>query len=464
MMLPTTPPSKNKSGSSFRDPSGFIFIDNGILYRQINKVYKENYQLLIDSGLYKKLVDKKLLIAHQEQIGHPAITDDAYKIIEPKQIPFISYPYEWSFSQLKDAALATLKIQQIAMKFGMSLKDASAYNIQFYQGRPIFIDTLSFEKLSIDNPWVAYKQFCQHFLAPLALISHKDIRLGQLSRLFIDGLPLDLTSKLLPTTTKINFSLLAHIHLHAKSQSHFADKAIKPNQKKMSPRALEALIDNLTNTIKNIKSPHTETEWGDYYTFTNYSEAALNNKKNTIKEFLAEAEPKTVWDLGANNGLFSRLASNQGIDTIAFDIDLVAVEKNYHTIHKNKEKNILSLFSDLTNPSPNLGWANEERDSLVKRGPADMIMALALIHHLAISNNLPFSNIAKFFSQLGKWLIIEFVPKKDSKVQKLLATREDIFTNYSQIDFEQEFGQYFNIKQTKKISESARTLYLMSKK
>ena len=179
---------------------------------------------------------------------------------------------------------------------------------------------------------------------------------------------------------------------------------------------------------------------------------------------MKQAEPQKVWDLGANNGLFSRLASDQCIDTVAFDIDFMAIENNYHTILKNKEKNILSLFSDLINPSPNLGWAEEERDSLSKRGPVDMVMALALIHHLAISNNLPFDNVAKFFSQLGKWLIIEYIPKDDSKVQKLLSSREDIFDYYTDNNFEQIFSKYFIIKDKQAVEDSKRVLYLMANK
>ena len=455
---------QNKLGSSFRDPSGFIFKDNGILYRQINKSYRENYRLLMNSGLYKKLAEEKLLIPHQEKDGYPISDKNGYKIIEPNEVPFVSYPYEWCFSQLKDAALLTLKIQKIAMAHKMSLKDASAYNIQFYEGKAIFIDTLSFEKLKFDKPWVAYKQFCQHFLAPLALMSYLDMRMGQMLRIFIDGLPLDLTSKLLPIKSKLNFSLLTHIYLHAKTQAHYADKPININQKKMSAHGLFAIIDSLESAVKKIKSPHNETEWRNYYTFTNYSETALNSKKNIIKNFLKQAEPRKVWDLGANNGLFSRLASDQCIDTVAFDIDFMAIEKNYHTILINKEKNILSLFSDLINPSPNLGWAEEERDSLLKRGPVDMVMALALIHHLAIFNNLPFDNLAKFFSQLGKWLIIEFVPKEDSKVQKLLLSREDIFEHYTEDDFEQDFGKYLIIKDKQAVVDSKRILYLMAKK
>jgi len=454
---------KQQNKSSFRDPSGFMFKEKNKLLRQINLSYQDDYTQLMKSGLYQQLVKQNLIIPHTE-IDYPQKNSEAYKIIAPQFIPFISYPYEWCFGQLKTVALTTLKIQKIALDFDMSLKDASAFNIQFYKGQAVLIDTLSFELHKKGQPWVAYKQFCQHFLAPLSLMVYKDLKLNQLSRLFIDGIPLDLASRLLPKKTKLKFSLLTHIHLHAHSQKHFANKQIDKSKKQFSKKTLLALIDNLESTVKNLSLPKLQTEWEKYYTFTNYSDTAFINKQKKIQKWLNKTKAQSVWDLGANTGLFSRLASQQNINTVSFDIDLLAVEKNYQDQIKNKEKNILPLFCDLTNPSPNLGWAHEERDSLQKRGPADVIMALALIHHLAISNNLPFYNIAEYFAKLGNWLIIEFVPKNDSKVQKLLSTRQDIFTKYTEDDFEKSFSIFFDIQEKISINKSVRILYLMKNK
>ena len=206
------------------------------------------------------------------------------------------------------------------------------------------------------------------------------------------------------------------------------------------------------------------TEWGDYYTFTNYNDAAFANKRKIIEKFLDKCQPKSVWDLGANNGLFSRIASDRQINTIAFDIDPAAVEANYHQVKQNHEQYMLPALMDLTNPSPALGWAHRERDSLEQRGPAHTIMALALVHHLAISNNLPLQTIADYFSRLGQYLIIEFVPKGDSQVDKLLATRQDIFPDYTESGFEAAFGQIYKIIDKQKLKDSHRSLYLMKVK
>ncbi len=392
------------------------------------------------------------------------ISDRVYKTIEPELIPFISYPYEWCFSQLKNAALTTLEIQKTALNFGMSLKDSSAYNIQFRKGKPIFIDTLSFEKYSEGQLWVAYRQFCQHFLAPLALMSYKDIRLNQLLRVYIDGVPLDLASSLLPNRTRFSFSILSHVHLHAKSQKYFSNKSVTVNSQKMSRSSFLGIINSLETAVRKLKWQPNDTEWADYYQDTNYTSKVFERKKQIIVEFLDIIKPKNIWDIGANTGIFSRIAGNRKIQTISFDIDPAAVEKNYLDSLKKKETDILPLLLDLTNPSSGIGWENQERMSLLERGPVEAVFALALIHHLAISNNLPLSKIAEFFAKICNYLIIEFIPKKDTQVQRLLSTREDIFPNYTQDAFENKFEQYFKIKKSIKIKDTYRILYLMEKR
>jgi hypothetical protein len=456
--------AESRHAGSFRDPSGFIFSRDGKLYRQLNNYYKKEYDHLMDSGLYKELANRGWIVTHKE-VDVQASAADAYKIIQPQKIDFVSYPYEWSFSQLKDAALLTLNIQQLAMEYGMGLKDASAYNIQFHNGKPVFIDTLSFEILDKPKPWVAYRQYCQHFLAPLALMAQTDIALSKLLRDYIDGIPLELAAKLLPRRSKFSFGTAAHIHVHARSQKRYASSAKKSvKEKTISQNALTGIINSLMNTTKKLNWKPDKTEWGEYYTFTNYNDKSFKNKKKIIDGFIAKTKPKSVWDLGANNGLFSRIASDKGISAVAFDIDPVAVEANYIKAKESDEKNILPILMDLTNPSPSLGWAHAERDSMEQRGPTDMVFALALIHHLAISNNLPLESVAVYFAKLSRYLVIEFVPKGDSQVDKLLATREDIFPDYTETGFEKAFEKSYKILEKAKVGDSKRTLYLMKKK
>ena len=451
---------------SFRDPNGFLFFREGSIYRQVNGLYQNHYDHLLKSGLYQSLVDAGLLIAHTEASLNLARSDDAYKIIQPEVVPFISYPYEWSFSQLKAAALATLEIQKRALTFGMSLKDSSAYNIQFMKGKPVLIDTLSFEIYQEGLPWVAYRQFCQHFLAPLALASYRDIRLNQLLRVYIDGIPLDLAASLLPFRSHFKLPLLLHIHLHARSQQHFSDKVVDRDKArgKVSRQSLLGLMDNLESAVKKLQWSPQGTDWADYYQDDSYDSVGIEHKKQLVADFLDEAAPQTVWDLGGNVGLFSRIAADRGIQTISWDMDPGCVDINYRQVVSNGEINLLPLVLDLTNPSPPIGWENRERMSILERGPADTVLALALVHHLAISNNVPLDRIADFLARLCSWLIIEFIPKDDPKVQRLLSTREDIFPNYTRPGFENEFSRLFAIKRSEQIQNSQRTLYLMERR
>ncbi len=450
---------------SFRDPSGLVFYHEETCYRGINPSYKENYDYLIESGLYEKLTNEKLLIPHETADADYFQSLNNFLTIKPKLIPFVSYPYEWCFSQLKHAAQATLTIMKHALNHGMILKDANAYNIQFYQGQPILIDTLSFEKYQQGRPWVGYKQFCENFLGPLALMDFKDIRLSSLLREHINGIPLDLVSSLLPTRTYLKFHLITHIHLHARYQNNYAKKtSLASSSKSMSKHSLLGLVDSLESAINELNWKPQKSEWANYYNECSHVPTFLDEKINLITDYLDFLKPKAVWDLGANTGVFSRIASNRGVSTVSMDIDPSCVEINYLQAVEKKEKNLLPLWVDLNNPSPGIGWNNKERMSFQGRGPVDTIFALALIHHLAISNNVPLNKVAHFFSNICQSLVIEFIPKSDLMVQKLLTSREDIFPDYTQVLFEKEFRRFFNIIKTEEISNSNRILYLMKNK
>jgi hypothetical protein len=450
--------------ASFRDPAGFIFEHEGVLYRQVNPVGRAHFDQLLNSGLYASLTAAGDLVRHDTVDTALSPDGAASLVIRPARVGFISYPYEWSFGQLKDAALLTLRLQKAAVQHGMSLKDATAYNVAFENGRPIWIDTLSFEPLTPGRPWVAYRQFCQFFLAPLALASYVDVRLLQLLRVHLDGVPLDLASQLLPARTRLRPGLLTHVHLHAAAERHMAGRTSRPTSRRtpsMTATAAAGVLDSLERTVKGLTWKPAATTWGDYYEGTNYTDAAFGHKKAIVDGAIERIAPASVWDLGANDGTFSRLASKRGIPTIAFDIDPVAVEKNYQRIVHQRERNLLPLLLDLTNPSPRSGWAHEERDSFADRGPVDLALALALVHHLAIGHNVPLARVAAFLARLARALVVEFVPKEDSQLQRMLATREDVFGEYSQAGFEAAFSCCFTIEQSLPVRDTLRTIYVM---
>lgn len=452
---------------SFRDPAGFVFEREGVLYRQINKDGVVDYEAFIQSGLYQQLVDEGLIVQHQEVPVFDGLEPDdrRYKIIRPERMPFISYPYEWSFSQLKAAALLTLRLQKLALSHGMILKDASAFNIQFIGRRPIFIDSLSFKVYEAGRPWEAYKQFCEHFVTTLTLASYGTPDAIKTLRVFLDGIPLGVAATWLPKRAKRRWGTLSHIYLHAASQRRYDDNAAKSAAKprRVSSMALNGLLASLENTVRKLKAPKRQTEWGDYYNDTNYSPAAFKAKQKIVAELLSDVKPrpKLAWDMGANDGTFSQLAATAGAYTVAFDIDPNAVERNYLTARDQQvDGRLLPLTQDLANASPALGWAHSERLSLESRGPADVVIALALVHHLAIGNTLPFGSIADFFAKISKHLIIEFVPREDSKVQLLLRRRIQQFPNYSIENFEAAFEVKFMRLKRRPIPGSQRVIYL----
>lgn len=451
------------SQASFRDPAGFMYKDErGILLRQVNEVGAADYDLFVSSGLYDTLAAKRMLVRHKVMPGVQA--KGVHTTLRPDVVPFISYPFEWSFSQLKDAALLTLNIQKQALKHGMSLKDASAYNVQFVDGRPLFIDTLSFETYKPGTAWAAYRQFCQHFLAPLALMAYTDINLSQLLRVHLDGIPLELTAKLLPRRARLKLSLVIHLVLHARAQRTKAADHKRPTAV-VSRSSLDAIIDSLERTIRKLQPRSDSSEWGDYYkNNTNYSAKAADAKAKVIVDMVKPLKAKSVLDLGGNNGEYSRPLNKLGLTAVCTDIDPNAVEANYRHVRLHKETQMLPLLVDLTNPGGNLGWQNNERQPIHERLQTTVVMALAIVHHLAISNNLPLGNIAEYFAKFGPYLIIEFVPKADSQVQKLLSTRPDIFPDYNEEGLKQAFSHYYKLQKEVKIKGTKRTLYLFKTK
>ena len=452
---------------SFRDPSGFLYSADGELYRQVNPQYRRQYDHLCGSGLLSELFKDRLLVEHEETGMALAATPEAYKVLKPAPLPFVSYPFEWSFGQLKAAALLTLRILKRALNHNMVLKDASAYNVQFLGARPLFIDTLSFDNYEEGAPWVAYRQFCQHFLAPLALMAYVDSRLSQLYQTNIDGIPLDLTNAMLPLRAKLRPSIATHISLHARAQQRYG-KANNPNigKTRATPRVsrlgFEGVIRNLEKAVAKLSWRLPDTEWADYYSNTNYHEEAMGSKRRLVGEFLSTIGNRPlIIDMGSNTGEFSTIAAQHADYVVSMDIDPVAVETHFRDLSEANRGYILPLWVDLTVPSPGIGWANEERLSLQDRSSRSTVLALALVHHLAISNNVPLSRIADFFSPYAKDLIIEFVPKSDSQVERLLATREDVFPNYTRARFEKDFSRRFEIRRSEHIVGSERTLYLM---
>ena len=450
-----------KHPSSYRDPSGYIFSHKGEIYRQVNQSFKADFDFFISSGLYEALVQENLLIPHQ--VIDQNLTSDNFwhTTIKPEKIGFISYPYEWPFSMLKDAALLTLKLALKALEYGMILKDASPYNVQFHQGKVVFIDSLSFEKYNEGDPWIAYRQFCENFIAPLALMHNRSLPMQQLLLAFPDGIPLSYARSLLSFKSRCNIHLYLHVHLHA---SYAGKSSAQQKKTVLSKQKLINLLNSLLTLVTSFSFEKFENVWGKYYEEAETRPNYITAKKGIIRDWLSSLPGfNTVLDAGGNNGEFSKLAAQHASQVICADGEHFAINRLYNDIKLDSTTNILPLCIDLTNPTPAIGVNNQERASFFARTNVDLVMGLALIHHLCIGRNIPFDLVAKMFAQLGRLLIIEFVDKEDEKVKIILQQKKDIYPWYTQQNFEQVFATRFKLVQKQALSSSPRTLYLMER-
>ena len=464
---PAVAPEATRDPGSFRDPSGFVFWRGGRPYRQIQSRFATEWDAFAGSPLERRLIERGRLLPYEPAPLELAQGAGAHAVIAPERIDFVSYPYEWTFGELKDAALLTLDAELDALADGWTLRDASAFNVQFRDGRPVLIDSLSFEPHEDGVPWVAYRQFCEHFLAPLALMARVDVRFGNLLRTEIDGIPLDLAASLLPSRTRLNFGLLSHVHLHARSQRRHAaneDEGVAARGARIARSRLIGLIGNLRSTVKGLDWTPAGTEWSDYADHTSYGDAATASKAGLVEAFVREVAGPRAWDLGANTGRYSRIAADAGKRVLAFDIDPAAAEQHYRALKGEGRTDILPLVQDVANPSPGLGWAGRERRSLLERADPDVILALALVHHLAISRNVPLPMLLGLFADLAPWAVVEFVPREDPMVRRLLAARRDVFDDYTIDGFRAAAAGRFEIAREESIAESPRTLFLLRRR
>lgn len=449
--------------SSYRDPSGFVFTKNGTVYRQVNQVFREQFDHFIKSGCYDHLVKKNLLVSHTIVNDVTTGAGEPYLVLRPDQIPFISYTYEWCFSMLKDAALLTLDLLKEGLNYGVILKDATFFNIQWKDSKLVWIDTLSFEKYDETKPWIAYRQFCECFLGPLLISHYSKQDLCKILLAYPDGIPLGVIKSLLPKKSRFSLHIQLHIHFHHKMAVKSTGKV--QVAKPFSRKKLLNIIRSLEELVESLKTPATKTVWGEYYEEAELRDSYLNEKSKLISSFCEVlTDVGTAIDIGGNRGEFSKILAQKGIQVVTTDADPLAISLLYDDVKNNKANHILPLLVDIANPSPAIGVNNTERSSFIERCNFDLVMALALIHHLCIGKNIPFSLVAEEFSKLGQYLLIEFVPKQDAKVQEMLAAKADIYNGYDQNGFESAFQEYYSILKQQTIGNTNRILYLMKKK
>jgi hypothetical protein len=456
-----TPPTRIEG--SFRDPAGQLFRSGKHLSRTVASWFEAEFQAFLDSGLYDELVADGLLIAHEELDPRTAPHACA-RYLRTTALPFVTYPWEWSASQLRAAADLTMELQLRALERSLSLRDASAFNVQFRGHRPVFVDTLSFGQSELDQPWPAYGQFCRHFLAPLALRTHVDSRLADLQQLHLDGIPLDLTARLLPQRTKLSPALGVHLHAHARATRKGAEQPEGHREVKVGPLALRGVAEQLQRAVRALTPPQQSSHWSDYeFELDHYDQEALDLKRSAIDGWASRLQPRRTIDLGSNRGGYSRLVAAHGNDVLAIDADHATVEQAACALAANPPSSgsVLAIRGDLLSPSPDIGWSNRERDALVRRTQGDLVLALALIHHVVITGEVPLDRAIAGIASHGRHLVIEWVPTDDPKVRQLLSTRPERIRGYDAPAFQAAMSQSGRVLEQVELGSTGRVLYLV---
>lgn len=459
-----------RDGGSFRDPSGYVFVDDGRVYRTVNKCAVDDYIASRDSATVTRLVETGLLIA-SEEVAPSAIRDvepNAEYLLEHPVVPFISYPYEWPFSALKDAALAHLDIHTALLKDNLTLSDASAYNMQFMHGRPIFIDRLSINRYEDGAFWTGHRQFCEQFANPLLLYSKLGVAYQPWFRGAQEGISSIDLARLIKWRHLFSPSVLTHVYLQAKLQSaslgKSTDELITAATKKLPKRSFQLMLESLKSWISGLqpfKSGY--SDWGDYSDTNTYDSREARRKAEFVARFCQETKADTLWDLGCNTGEYSEVAlDSETAFVVGFDFDDQALEKAYARLSK-QGRNFLALKMDACNPSPSQGWCEAERKGFHDRAGADAIIALAFEHHIAIGKNVGLDETIRWLTSLAPVGVIEFVPGEDPTVQRMLALRKNIFDDYSKSAFESRLAACGRIVASDVISATGRTLYWYDK-
>lgn len=449
---------------SFRDPSGHVYELDGRILRSVNPVAADSYRALRDSGLLAALSTQGLLLPAVECDPASVRLSDASPeyLLEHPRVPFISYPYEWCFAAHRAAALLHLDLHLAALAGGFTLSDASAYNVQFQGPRPVFIDLLSLRPYRPGEIWAGHRQFCMQFLNPLLLETKLGINPQAWFRGQPEGIdPVDL-AKLLRWRHLFSFTVFAHVVLQARFQA----KAVATDQRattslkraQLPAAAFKNMLLSLRSYIAGLDRPVARTVWADYAGNTSYSAQEAEQKRRLVGEMVAAVKPATLIDLGCNTGDYAALALASGAQgVIGFDFDLGALDQAFARATREK-LNFLPLWLDAANPSPDQGWGQRERKGFASRAKADGLLALALIHHLVIGRNIPMDDVVAWLIAMAPHGIIEFVPKGDPMVQRLLALREDIFPDYDEVAFRAAVERRARIRRAERLSEGGRLL------
>jgi hypothetical protein len=454
---------------SFRDRSGRVFEFDGRIYRALSATAIQEWNALAEKPFLKNALANGTIVRTTPSEPNDSLKSIAQAagfsaVLAHERMPLISWPYEWSFSMLRDAALLTLELMTEALADGAILKDATPFNIQFRGAAPVLIDTGSIVSLEPGRPWEGYRQFCQQFLYPLMLQAWKGIDFQSFLRGSLDGITPENFVRLLSLRDLLRRGALAHGWLHARLQRRTSagpQIAQSLQDSGFGKSMIQSNVRGLTRIVEGLSWKAAASTWSDYDHSSEPVQRDSAAKEQFIAGVCASGHWKTVWDLGCNQGRYSRIAAEQAELVVAVDSDHLTVDRLYRALQNEQNRKIVTLVMNLADPSPSQGWRGTERLSLERRSKPDLVFCLALIHHLVIGSNLLLPDVVEWLASLNAAIVIEFVDRTDAQVRCLLANRRDVFTDYSAEHFQNLLGRHFTITREQALPSGTRTLYFL---
>ena len=454
-------------GGSFRDPLSRVFVDDEVIWRGLTTDALEDYEALAASTFFAAALGRGDIVA-TERVDDAPLPGEWAAVLRHERIGVLSYPYEWSFEMLRDAARLQLTLTRQALAESLITKDASAYNVQFVGSKPVFIDVGSFEKLRAGEPWAGYRQFCELFLNPLYVQALRDVPFQPLLRGRLDGITPGVAAAIIGSGGHLHKGVFTHVRLHARAERKYADADRERDVRAELKRAgfgrtlIDAQLRNLEKAVDRLSWKQQDSTWSSYGERGHYSDRDLDAKSAFVAATVAGiGRPGVVLDVGANDGHFSRIALDAGAESaIAVDSDHLVVDRLYRQLREQGEPRILPLVVDLADPSPAIGWRSRERPSFVERVRPDLVLCLAVVHHLALTNNVPLDEIVAFLADFGALVVVEFPHRDDVMATRLLARkRSGLFDAYDLPTWERAVEQRFVIDERQTLPSGTRTIY-----
>lgn len=460
-------PKREFANGSFRDRSARVFYCDGLICRAIDASALEEWTWVSTRPFFQEAMNAGQIIRTSLASTEDCLLSNTAYVatLRHERVPLITWPYEWCFSMLRDAALLQLDLMDRSLKEGCILKDASAYNFQFWGTHPVLIDTPSIVRMDPGTPWEGYRQFCQMFLYPLMLQAWKGVHFQPWLRGSLEGIAPEQFARVLSWFDLFRSGAITHVWLHARLQA-VAETSVSTASSLQAHGFNKQMIQNnitgLTRLVNRLQWKAANSEWSDYDNVAGPVSRDGHDKEQFVEKVCVSGHWKTVWDLGCNQGRYSRIAAKHADVVVAMDADHLTIDRLYRSLRDENNRIIVPLVTDLTDPSPGLGWRGQERSPMSHRSRPDLVLCLALIHHLVIGRNLLLSDVISWLASLQATVVIEFVDRKDEQVQWLLRNRKDVFTDYNKEEFLRLIESHFVVQKQIVLPSGTRTLYQLT--